>query len=209
MQLQLINDLLTEATRDDYLKSFQILTGAGNQGKFKSEKQAKFLLDQCEKGNDGKYYFHITQTLRFGEHGGASAKVNWSVICDEQGVDEIQKSTGAKPTPVTTFKRGSQESLDRDTKKAEQKARGHQEHIAYYKQAYDEAVAEEKASNDRYADVVEKVKNGITNGVIDQDTADELLKDQLGFNNERLAGIALRKQYAIDELKKIGVTDLE
>lgn len=203
----LLNEVLLEADRSDYLiKSFQILTGGGNQGKFKSEKQAKFLLSKCEQRSDGKYYFELRDRLRFGEFGGASAIVNWVIICDDQGVEEILKSTGAKPTPITTFKRGSKESLEKDATKKRQREEGIQERIADLRAELQTKQHEIDEANNYYKDFNEKLKIAISKGM-DRELFDSVAKDQL---EKRDKAIKLAN-YSIDiikqELAKFGVTE--
>lgn len=90
-----LRELLLEATSADILKSFFILTKT--DGKFKSDKQKNFLLSQCNAG-DG--IFKLVQNLKFGPNNGASASVEWTVICDDEGVTKILKKPGTKSEEV-------------------------------------------------------------------------------------------------------------
>lgn len=75
---------------EDILRSFFGLASS-NGGKFKSEKQAAFLLSQTDNGT-----FTTNQTLQFGTSSHSRRQVSWDVVCDEVGVISITKSTGKK-----------------------------------------------------------------------------------------------------------------
>lgn len=85
---------LTEGTREDILRSLFSLVNT-NGGKFKSEKQAKFILDQTEGGE-----FFITQVLNFGTSRHSQRTVDWSIQCDDDGVVQIIKRTQSKGDEV-------------------------------------------------------------------------------------------------------------
>lgn len=91
----------------DLLVSFFSLV-KNNDGFFKSEKQAAFML----KMTDGHYV--TTQQLHFGEYDARTrrntAMITWSVILDNQGVVKMEKTT-SKGTQVY-FER-TQEYLDK------------------------------------------------------------------------------------------------
>lgn len=80
----------------DLLVSFFSLV-KNNNGFFKSEKQAAFLL----KMTDGHYV--TSQNIQFGEYEGRTnrntAKIEWAVILDNQGVVKMEKTT-SKGTQV-------------------------------------------------------------------------------------------------------------
>ena len=122
-----IGEILFE-DQEDILKSFFSLTKSG--GKFKSDKQRNFLLSKC---NDGHGVFRLVQNLRFGEHGGASAKVDWAVYCDNEGVTKITKSTPARGESV--YWERTQEYLDKAEAKKQSTYRAiiadHEERIRY------------------------------------------------------------------------------
>lgn len=80
----------------DFLVSFFSLV-KNNNGFFKSEKQAAFLL----KMTDGHYV--TSQNIQFGEYEGRTnrntAKIEWAVILDNKGVVKMEKTT-SKGTQV-------------------------------------------------------------------------------------------------------------
>ena len=71
----------------------QILTSLlglikNNDGKFKSAKQAAFLLSQCEGG-----LFYITVSHVFGEHGGCTRRVDYAITCNNEGITHATKNS--------------------------------------------------------------------------------------------------------------------
>jgi len=110
-------EFLAESS-EDILKSFFGLTKS--DGEFKSEKQKNYLLSQCNAG-DGT--FRLTQNLKFGPNGGASAIIHWAVMCDGKSVTKITKSTGTKGEAVYW------ERTPEQMAKQSAKARLHQEEV--------------------------------------------------------------------------------
>ena len=66
-----------------------------NEGKFKSEKQAKFLLSKLDNNR-----YEGTESYVFGEHGGCVRRVEYSILCDDSGVVHATKN-GKQFFPLT------------------------------------------------------------------------------------------------------------
>ena len=68
-----------------------------NKGKFKSDKQAKYLLSQM---NSGQYI--KSQTLHFGEYDNRtktnSHQIEWEFNCSEDGIESVYKITSKGKT---------------------------------------------------------------------------------------------------------------
>lgn len=93
---KLIN-ILTESVEvfeavssEDVAKSLFSLIKS-NDGNFKSEKQAKFLLSQMDNG-----YMEYQSTMSFGTSRAANPTTTWEFTCDNQGVVKVVKDLPAK-----------------------------------------------------------------------------------------------------------------
>lgn len=68
---------------------------SNNEGKFKSEKQAKFLLSKLDNNR-----YDFTESYVFGEYGGCVRRVEYSILCDDNGVVHATKN-GKQFFPMT------------------------------------------------------------------------------------------------------------
>lgn len=87
----------------DLMMSFFSLTKTNN-GKFKSEAQAKLLSSKL----DANQQFVSVQSLSFGNTKNAQQSVTWTVTCDAEGVTKIEKQTKTKGTELYWVPKGTQ-----------------------------------------------------------------------------------------------------
>ena len=104
----------------DLAKSFFSLVKYNN-GAFKSEKQATFLLSVCE-GN----IFTTVQSYSFGEHGGARAQKEFRFFCNDKGIYKVETIARKSGKHVIHWERKTQQELDaiekRDNERMEKEA---------------------------------------------------------------------------------------
>ena len=111
-----------------------------NDGFFKSEKQAKFLLARTDGG-----VYAINQVLTFGEYDGRTkrntAEISWTVYCDAQGVTKIEKYTAKQGLSVYWERTPEFIKVAADRKAKERKALVEfaADRIATYAEAIEEA----------------------------------------------------------------------
>lgn len=139
--MEFLKQLILESTGMDLMKSFFSL--CKTDGKFKSEKQKQFLLSKC---NYGENTFKVIDTLKFGEHGGASASVTWIVIMDQDGVVKITKETKTKGIQI--YWERTAEFFDKQAKRADIRKQEHIKQLESDIKMYNDDIIEAKKKYD-------------------------------------------------------------
>ena len=153
--------IIQEATKEDLSKSFAALV-KNNGGIFKSEKQAKFLLSQCQQENtfitSGNMYRNPYTLVYF---------------CDSNGVTKVMKDTTKKHNVVVwqRTENSQRDSFTRQISTATNQIEGGLRHIKETNENFDPLIQETEAE---ITSLQRKIKEAPT--ILEPEDAEEYMQ---------------------------------
>ena len=198
--IDIVKNPIQESASEDVLKSLLGLV-KNNDGKFKSEKQANFLMSKTENG----VFTTTTVPVSYGSSNRANPTVTWDIYLDNGGVKKVTKSTVAKGASVywersEEYINANKEKLDR---KKESNASEWRKEIQVGQKIVADTDAEIEQIKTELADTVKEIQ-----GKLSPDRVERIVKSFQADINEKMAirqqGID-RIERAKSEMAKLGV----
>ena len=193
-------DLLTEATSEEIGMSLFGLAKSSD-GKFKSEKQASFLLSKMESSGDGKwhlFYKHIP--ISYGKSDRANPSVSWHFILDKEGVLKIIKGTLAKGESV--YWERTEQYMAANASRKEKEIKQNEEWLAELTMRIEKIDSELNGISAMGEEARAAIDGAIKIGAIPTDMRDQLFKTLADTDNQKRARLDQERISSIESIAK-------